>query len=111
VLRALTEYPGLDQSGLCDALSLDRGTVATLLARMEEKGLVRRSTPATDRRRKLVSLTARGRHVVDAMEPIVERIQERILAPLSIEERKLFRRMLKSLVDGHSVDTREPADP
>jgi DNA-binding MarR family transcriptional regulator len=60
-LRALAHAPRLEQIELCDLLSLDRATMATLLARLEEKGLVQRVAPAGDRRRRRVSLTAAGR--------------------------------------------------
>ncbi len=102
-LEALRELPGLDQNALCEVLTLDRGTMATLLARMEERGLVRRSTPPDDRRRKQVFITSRGQRILEAMKPTVARVQERILAPLPLRERVAFQRMLKSLVDAHSL--------
>ena len=60
-LQALGEFARLEQGELCDVLSLDRATMATLLVRLEEKGLVRRTTSASDRRRKHVALTPRGK--------------------------------------------------
>lgn len=101
-LEALRELPGLDQNALCEVLSLDRGTMATLLARIEERGLVRRSTPANDRRRKHVVITARGKRLLDAMKPAVARVQDRILAPLSVKDRSAFQTTLKILVDTHA---------
>jgi DNA-binding MarR family transcriptional regulator len=102
-LQALGEFPSLEQNALCDVLSLDRATMATLLARLEEKGLVRRTTSTLDRRRRHVALTPRGRRMLDKMAPALDRIQDRILAPLSPDDRRAFGRMLKTLVDTHSA--------
>jgi DNA-binding MarR family transcriptional regulator len=100
-LQGLGEFPSIEQNALCEVLDLDRATMATLLARLEEKGLVRRTTSTTDRRRKHVALTPRGRHTLDLMSPIVDRVQERILAPLSPADRREFARMLSILVTTH----------
>jgi DNA-binding MarR family transcriptional regulator len=100
-LQGLGEFPSIEQNALCEVLDLDRATMATLLARLEEKGLVRRTTSTTDRRRKHVALTPRGRHTLDLMTPIVDRVQERILAPLSPADRREFARMLSILVSAH----------
>jgi DNA-binding MarR family transcriptional regulator len=101
-LFALSDVPSLEQYELCEMLSLDRSTMATLLVRLEEKDLVRRSTSAHDRRRKHVSLTPRGRRLLAALAPANERIQERILAPLARDDRATFTRLLKQLVDDHT---------
>ncbi len=102
-LHALGDADMLEQGALCDILSLDRSTMATLLVRLEEKGLIRRATAAHDKRRRFVTLTARGRRVVDAMRPELAAVQERILAPLDPPDRIAFRRMLSRLVDAHSA--------
>lgn len=106
-LRALSEFPSLEQIELCAYLDLDRSTVATLLVRLEEKKLIRRTPAEHDRRRKHVALTARGRHVLGAMAPALERVQERILGPLGPAERAAFGRMLKRLVTLHEAAATE----
>jgi DNA-binding MarR family transcriptional regulator len=110
-LQALGEFPRLEQNELCDILTLDRATMATLLVRLEEKGLVRRATSAADRRRKHVALTARGRRTLAAMAPVLDRIQQRILAPLAPADRSAFGRMLKTLVDTHAAAPFAPTTP
>lgn len=109
-LQALGEVDSLEQNVLADVLSLDRATMATLLARLEKKGLVRRTTLAVDRRRKAVALTARGRRLLAAMEPAVGRVQEIILEPLPPDERRAFARMLKLLVEAHGAAARTRDD-
>jgi DNA-binding MarR family transcriptional regulator len=107
-LAALGEFPNLEQNELCLAVSLDRATMATLLARLEEKGLVRRTTSTIDRRRKHVAATPRGRRLLTTMAPVVDTIQDRIMSPLSPAERREFSRMLTVLVEAHGASI--PAD-
>ena len=102
-LQALSEFDRLEQFELCEALSLDRSTVATLLVRLEEKELIRRMSATHDKRRKYVMLTSRGRRLLDAMAPAVELVQQRILEPLSSADRVAFARMIKALVDNHAA--------
>lgn len=109
-LAALQDTVSLEQFELCELLSLDRSTMAALLVRLEEKDLVRRSTSTQDRRRKHVSLTPRGRRLLAALGPPLERIQEKILAPLAPADRIAFARMLKQLVDAHTTAARERAE-
>lgn len=107
-LAAIGEFPSLEQNELCSAVSLDRATMATLLARLEEKGLVRRTTSTIDRRRKHVAVTPRGRRLLATMAPVVDTVQDRIMAPLSPAERREFGRMLTALVEAHGASI--PAD-
>ena len=102
-LQAIGELSGLEQNELCSVVSLDRATMATLLARLEEKGLVRRTTSAIDRRRKHIELTPRGRRILEAMAPVVDAVQDRLMAPLSPDDRREFSRMLSQLVDAHGA--------
>jgi DNA-binding MarR family transcriptional regulator len=111
-LAALHDVASLEQNELCDLLRLDRSTMATLLVRLEEKDLIRRSTSTLDRRRKHVVLTPRGRRLLAAIGPALERIQENILAPLAQADRVNFARMLKELVEAHTIaaDERSQTD-
>jgi DNA-binding MarR family transcriptional regulator len=108
-LEALRDVASLEQNELCDVLHLDRSTMATLLVRLEEKDLIRRSTSTLDRRRKHVVLTPRGRRLLTAIGPALERIQESILAPLAPTDRANFARMLKELVEAHTIAAAERA--
>jgi DNA-binding MarR family transcriptional regulator len=107
MLQGVGEFPSAEQNVLSDALQLDRATTAAVLARLEEKGLVRRKQSTLDRRRKHVELTARGRRLIAAMEPVVARVQHLILEPLAPDDRAAFNRMLEALVDAHGSSLAE----
>jgi DNA-binding MarR family transcriptional regulator len=110
VLEALSDAPSLEQYQLCTALHLDRSTIATLLVRLEEKGLVRRTMARDDRRRRNVTLTAAGERLVVAMRPALKKVQDDLLAPLAPAERETFRRLLCKLVDHHTAIAEQSHD-
>jgi DNA-binding MarR family transcriptional regulator len=79
-----------------------------VIGRLEAKGYIARRPSETDSRAKLLSLTARGRALVDAATPAVERAQTRMLAPLSGADRRALLRLLARLVDLNHKAVRPP---
>src|SRR5512138_3124386 len=61
VMLVLWEADGVTVSQLGERLSLDSGTLTPLLKRLQAQGLVQRLRDASDERRVLLQLTARGR--------------------------------------------------
>jgi MarR family transcriptional regulator, lower aerobic nicotinate degradation pathway regulator len=100
VLAVIAQQPGLDQSAIAEEIGVDRATLASVVARLEAAGFVRRTICKTDRRQKLLSLTPRGRTILTRMQEPVQRAQERILEPLAARDREQFLKLLNRLVDG-----------
>ena len=100
VLSVIALQPGLDQSAIAEEIGVDRATLASVVARLEAAGFVRRTISKTDRRQKLLNLTPRGRAILTRMQEPVQRAQERILEPLPLKEREQFLKLLNRLVDG-----------
>ena len=75
ILRALAESEphALEPRQICDICTLSSPSLAGVLARMDELGLVERRRVDSDQRRVLVSLTAKSRALVRRMAPLVER--------------------------------------
>jgi len=68
VLYELAQADSLDVGALRDAVAIDAGYLSRILARFEEKGLVRRGPSAADARRRVVRLTRRGRSVSKTLD-------------------------------------------
>lgn len=91
VLRQLAERPAESLSELGERTMTDRSSVADVVERLAERGLVRRSTSTADRRRIAIEITAAGRRALaGAPEPPtallmqgLERLDERALASLA----------------------------
>lgn len=72
ILRALDEHAQLEPRELCALCQLLSSSMAGILARMEEIGLVQRIRVETDQRRVLVSLAPKGDALIDEMAPLIE---------------------------------------
>jgi len=108
ILVALRERPGLDQIGVSQALGLDRSTTGTVVALLEERGLLRRDPHPTDRRRRVLTLAPDGARLLRAIAPAAERARRRLLAPLTAEEAGTLGILLERLLRHHDADIRTP---
>jgi DNA-binding MarR family transcriptional regulator len=95
LLAALEEWGPASQAALGRGTGIDRSDVNAALVELEERGLVRRDVNERDRRRNVVSITAAGVRHFEALDSVVDEIQERLLAPLSGDERKQFITLLR----------------
>jgi DNA-binding MarR family transcriptional regulator len=99
ILTVAAAQPGLDQAALANEVGVDRTTMADVLARLERRGLVRRSRVERDARRKLVHATVTGHRLLARMDGPAQRAHERTIAALPLKEREAFIVALRRLVD------------
>ncbi len=93
----------MDATRLSAEIAFDRSTLGDVLERLEAKGLIERRPHPDDRRVKLLHLTPRGVELLQAVEPAVERVQQRLLAPLACADRATLLRLLAELVERHGA--------
>jgi homoprotocatechuate degradation regulator HpaR len=73
VLRAITDCgEPMEQSQICETCQIVSPSLAGVLSRMEEMGLVERTRVDTDQRRMLVALTAQSCALIDEIAPLIE---------------------------------------
>ena len=101
-LFAVKHNPNVDATRLSALIAFDRFTIGDVLERLEAKGLIVRSSSPDDRRIKLLKLTPAGNALLRQAEPAVRRVQERLLAPLSPEQRSQLVGLLTALAAAHS---------
>ncbi len=101
LLTALNDAPDIDQGTLALRLGVDPVTTHHMVGRLEAHGLVDRLVKRTDRRARVLRLTASGQALHDALRAKAPAIQQHIMSPLSPEERVLFVDMLTRLVEAH----------
>lgn len=86
---------------LADGLLLSRGGVTRLIARMEEAGLVRRETPANDRRATYAHLTDAGRETfARALPAHIGNMHRLFHAPLSEQDLADLSRIMGKVLAG-----------
>jgi len=101
VLRYVDEEPGIDQSGLCDRLGVDRNSTSLLVLRLESNGLLVRRVNGNDRRARLLFLTPHGKRRHDQVRPKTFAGWKRMLSVLKPPERELLLDLLVRLIEGN----------
>lgn len=86
-LHAINEYPWIEQTSLCNIIMLDRSTVATQLAKLEQKGLLTRKPASDNPRKNLIKLKPAGRSMLTRVGPLLDLIEDDLLSILSPTER------------------------
>jgi DNA-binding MarR family transcriptional regulator len=107
-LAAIEAEPGVEQIRLAGLLALDRTTAGRVVLALETRALLRREADAADRRVKRLALTQAGRALLKRARPLVEVVQEDILAPLSAAERRAFLGALGKLTRVNNDASRAP---
>jgi DNA-binding MarR family transcriptional regulator len=83
LMAALERAPdGLTMGELSRRLMVSGGNVTSIVAGLERDGLVRRRSPASDRRTSYIALTEQGRAAFSAMARAHERWIDQLLAEL-----------------------------
>ncbi|MFJ3219025.1 MarR family winged helix-turn-helix transcriptional regulator [Kitasatospora sp. NPDC086801] len=86
VLLVLALEPGADQRTVGERASLDKATMAEMVARLVRRGLVLRRRDPADGRRKLLALSQSGAQAVREATGGVVRVQRTLFEPLTAEE-------------------------
>lgn len=105
---AIDERPGVDATRLSSLIAFDRSTIGNVIERLESRNLVERKASADDKRQKLLFLSGEGAALLKNAEASVERVQERLLAPLTPAERKQFIKLLIRLATLNNEATSAP---
>lgn len=106
VLTALEDTPDIDQGSLAARLGVDTASAHHLAHRLELAGYVERRIDGKDRRARALRLTPRGQALREELRQDARASQQRILAPLAREDRRLFVDMLTRLVEAHEAYAR-----
>jgi DNA-binding MarR family transcriptional regulator len=109
-LSAAKRQPGMDQRTLASSIGFDTSTIGGVIDRLERRGLIERQASDTDRRVRLLVVTAAGAELLQQLTKPVMKSQQRILAPLPAKQRDEFIAMLTTLVEGNNEVSRAPRE-
>jgi DNA-binding MarR family transcriptional regulator len=90
VLTIVDNHPDIDQSRLAETVSIDRVNTGRLVDELESKGLIERRFDETDRRIWRLRCTRRGLHTRKRLLPHALAAQDRLLACLRPQDRKVI---------------------
>lgn len=107
LLGLLHDHGPLGQRELGQVMTTDPSILVTLLNPLEAEGLLSRRRDPLDRRRHLVTLTARGERRLAAAAHAQREAEEELFVGLDETQREQLRVLLVALKDGLSADCAE----
>ncbi len=100
VLNYLRGRDGAIQQQIGSAMGIDPSTMVALIDQLESAGLAKRRPSATDRRAREITITPKGRRLLQRSRRMISETEDEVLAGLTAEERSelvsLLRRALES---------------
>ena len=111
VLAAVEQNEGMSQTTLVGITGIDRSTLAEMIRRMIEKGLLDRERTEADQRANAVRIAAGGKKALRSARTANERVERILLGGLPASDRPKFLRMLIALVEQaekHAGNHEEP---
>lgn len=85
ILRLLADQAEMEQREVAESCQILGPSLAGILARLEDAGLVRRARAKTDQRRVFVTLSGKGKRLIAEMAPLVDAEYETLEAALGGE--------------------------
>jgi len=91
------EGKGLSQARLSDMMLVNRANITSLIDRMEQKGFVRRTAAEDDRRYNIIMLNAKGKKLIEKVEPLYAKEVTKTMAVLNEAEQTKIMKMLEKI--------------
>ena len=100
VLAALAADDGQSQRQLSERLGIHRNAMVAAVDNLERQALAKRLPHPDDRRAVAVTLTAKARRLLPALDKQASALEDQIAAPLSSRERDTLRHLLQRIAAG-----------
>lgn len=99
VLNCAADIDGASQTDLVEKTGIDRSTLADIVRRLVERGLLERERTRRDARMYAVRVTEAGRDVLARVRPATQESECRLLAAIAPGDREAFLRSLCSIIE------------
>lgn len=99
-LTALERESDLTSAQLARSSFVTAQSMADMVTSLEEQGVITRRRDPADRRRLVLSLTARGRRLLERYRPKVAAVEQQMLGTLSARQAADLRRYLLACREG-----------
>jgi DNA-binding MarR family transcriptional regulator len=111
VLAAVADHDGAAQADLVNATGVDRSTLADMVSRMIDKGLLARERSTLDARANAVRLTDAGRAALAAVRGPTAAADAALMALLPKSKRAVLLEALEILASGEAPPAKAPKEP
>src|SRR6267378_1760673 len=95
LLNVLGVREGAIQQELGSAMGIDRSTMVSLIDELEAAGLAERRPHPNDRRAREISITPKGRRVLEQARRMARQVDDEVLGGLAVEERRQLLELLR----------------
>jgi DNA-binding MarR family transcriptional regulator len=99
-LALIADNPGIAQSGLAQALSIERSSTVVVVDDLEGRELISRNKVPGDRRSYALRVTLEGRRLLDRLQVAVQAHEDRLLRDLHADEREMLVSLLNRIERG-----------
>ncbi len=99
LLVMVAENPGASQSGVCEALGIQKANCVPTMGELEQRGFIVRRKSVTDARSYQVYITAKGKRLLQRASEVQTRHEQRLIARIGIEGRDQLLALLGKLSD------------
>ncbi|HUA44100.1 MAG TPA: MarR family transcriptional regulator [Solirubrobacteraceae bacterium] len=99
------------QTEIARLVGLDKTTMVVTVDELEAAGLAERRSSSTDRRARVIVVTAAGRQSVEAADKVLDRVRDDVLSALEPDEREIFLTALSRLACGRLSEPVRCAHP
>lgn len=110
LLLLLADAGQLSSLELTKRTTLDKVQVSRAAQKLEDKGLISRSVPASDRRLRVYTCSQAGQTLFSEVYPSVQKRADAILDNMSAQDRADLEKGLKALAAAVAVHTEQSAD-
>ena len=104
ILEYIIENDGCTQTEISKFMGVTPPSIATSIKRMENSGLVKRQTDASDQRYNRLSITEKGIELAKNCRESFNELDGKMFEGLSDNEREVFKQCLDKMIDNLSTD-------
>jgi class 3 adenylate cyclase/DNA-binding MarR family transcriptional regulator len=109
IFNTLNDAPGVEQRELAKRLGMDPQKLRRAIERLVRRGLVERVVQGNGGSRPVVRLSAAGMELHLRLHPLVRATQDRIMAPLSDDERETLQDLLARVIKANEAKAGDAA--
>ena len=99
MMLIVSENPGISQTGVCDALGMQKANCAPSMSELERRGFLTRRKSAADARIYELHLSAKGRRILQRAAEVQSLHESRLIERIGVEGREQLLALLGKLAD------------
>ena len=99
LLLMVAENPGSSQSGVCEALGIQKANCVPTMSELERRGLIIRRKSASDARSYELHITNKGKRILQRAGELQSLHEQRLIERIGLDGRDQLLRLLGKLTD------------